>query len=198
MTDPGEQKDRNYKWKVDKGNFVFGKEERKEFDGTKKSLESDYLEANYPKTKIVDKRLEDFKQATVDLVGQSKFRGTLHPSIDENFVFGAFKSSDEWNAAKCIYGDPEEKTQRYLEVDSDLGKSLHQRTKLKNLHPKEYDGKRTFGIPSIRYDLKKTKSSICDNIVYISILIFSFCIRIMEMKKMRLICYILILTLLGI
>jgi hypothetical protein len=172
LSDPGQQKDRNYRWPVDKDNFVFGKEEIKEFNGTKKTLESDYLEANYPKSKIVDKRLEDFRQATGDIVGKGKFRGSLHPSIDENFIFGAYKSSNAWNAAKCIYGDPEEKTQRYFDQESDLGKSLHYRSKLKNLRPKEYDGQRTFGVPSIRYDLKKTRSSICDNIVWIFLLIF--------------------------
>jgi hypothetical protein len=165
LTDPGQQKNRNYKWNIDKDNFVFGKEEIREFDGTKKSLESDYLEANYPKSKIVDKRLEDFRQATGDVVGRSKYRGALHPSVDENFVFGAFKTSEDWNAAKCIYGDPEQKTDKYFEADPDLGKSLHNRTRLKNLQPITYDGKRTFGVPSIRYDLNKTKTSISDNIV---------------------------------
>ncbi len=172
MSDPGQQKDRNYNWNVDKDNFIFGKGEFKEVDGAKKSLESDYLEANYPKSKIVDKRLEDFRQATIDIVGRGKFRGTLHPSIDENFVFGAYKSGDQWNAAKCIHGDPEDKTQRYFDHDADLGKTLHYRTKLTNLKPKEYDGQRTFGVPSIRYDLKKTRSSISDHIVKCIYVIF--------------------------
>jgi hypothetical protein len=162
LNDPGQQKDRNYNWYVNKDNFVFGKGDLREYEGAKKSLESDYVEANYPKSKIVDKRLEDFRQATSDMVGKGKFRGTLHPSIDENFVFGVSKCNDRWNARKCVQGNLEENAQKFLESDVDLGKSLHHRNKIKNIVPKEYDGERTFGIPSIRSDLKRTRSSITD------------------------------------
>jgi len=103
LSDPGEQKDRNYNWPVDKHNHVFGKTEPIEYEGTKKCLNSDFLEANYPKTKIVSKRLEDFRQATSDVVGRSKFKGTLSEKIEPNHSFGV-KSllGNNWNVGKLI------------------------------------------------------------------------------------------------
>lgn len=163
LTDPGEQKKRNYTWYVDKDNHVFGKPEAMEFDGAKKSLCNDFLESQYPKTVVANKRLEDFRQATSDMVGRSKFKGTLHPSIDENHTFGA-KSvlGGNWNVAKCIHGDPEEKTSKHLEPDLDLGKPTLHRSKLQNAQPKDIDPEKTFGVPSIRNDLKRGKVSVAD------------------------------------
>lgn len=103
LTDPGQQKDRHYKWNVDKNNFVFGKSQPLEVDGTKNSLRTDMLEAEYPKTKIVSKRLEDFKKATSDVVGKSKFKGTMNPNIDEDHTFGAKTIIGEnWNVGKYL------------------------------------------------------------------------------------------------
>jgi hypothetical protein len=162
----------------------------------------DTLEHAYPQTKIVDKRLEDFRQATSDMLGRSKFKGTLHPSIDENFTFGVKNVlSGAWNVAQCIHGDPEEKTSKHYEPDPDLGKTVLHRSKLINLQPKEIDPEKTFGVPSIRGDLKRTKpASVCDmtvrnltyNIFKNYITILNYFYRIMEMKKMPLNCYILI------
>jgi hypothetical protein len=165
LTDPGEQKDRQYNWNVDKHEYVFGKPDPIEMDGAKKSLRTDFMEANYPKTRIVDKRLEDFRQATSDMVGRGKFKGTLHPDIKEDHVFGCKTIVGEnWNVGKCIHGDPEDKNQRHFESDPDLGKSVLHRSKLVTVRPKENPiSDKMFGIPSIRYDLnKREKTSICD------------------------------------
>ena len=41
-----------------------------------------------------------------DQLGKSKNLG-LGKKIDQNAVFGAYKQSkNNWNAAKCIYGEP--------------------------------------------------------------------------------------------
>ncbi len=165
LTDPGQQKDRSYKWYVDKNSHVFGKYEPREENGAQKSLTFDFLEANFPKTKVVDKRLEDYRQATSDMVGRSKFRGTLPPTVEETHIFGNKNVlGGTWNVAKCMHGDPEQKTESHLQPDPDLGKSVLYRSKLQNLQPKENEIDKTFGVPSIRYDLKreKDKLSICD------------------------------------
>lgn len=156
LTLPGEQKDRNYNWPVDKNTFSFGKEEKIEQDGAKLSLRTDLLVSEYPITKIGDKRLEDFRQANSELLGRSKFRGTLSSQISDDFVFGV-KSMKEsnWNVGKCLSGDLEAKTQQMLIHDPDLGKSVAFRQKNTKYHPnEEANYKRLFGVPSVRNDLR--------------------------------------------
>lgn len=168
ITDPGQQKNRNYNWNFDKYNHVYGKPEFIEFDGAKKSLSSDFLDANYPKTKIIDKRLEDFRQATSDMLGKSKFKGSLGKHVDENTIFGKKTIvGDNWNVGKCINGDLESRTSKHLEADVDLGKSLHYRSKLEILKPKNcntVNSDKQFGIPSIRYDLNKSEKTSMANL----------------------------------
>jgi hypothetical protein len=111
------------------------------------------------------------------MVGRSKFKGTLHPSIDENHSFGVNSVlGGNWNVAKCIYGDPDEKTYKHLEPDVDLGKTLTYRSKLQNVQPKEVDPEKSFGVPSIRHDLKRNKEriSVCDFTVKIILFKFYF------------------------
>jgi hypothetical protein len=156
LSEPGEQKKRYYKWNFDKDNHVFGKYEPIERDGTKKSLRNDYLEADYPKTRIVDKRLEDFRQATTDMVGKIKFKGSLNPNLDADHTYGVKTIIGEnWNVARCIHGDPEEKNEKHFTSDSDLGKSVLHRSKLQYLIPNVPPSDKVFGVPSIRADLKK-------------------------------------------
>lgn len=102
LSEPGYQKDREYNWPVDKRNFIFGKGEKKEYDGTQKSLKSDFLEGAYPRTRIVEKRYNDYSEASMDLLGKPKFRGTLHHSIDADYVFGKVKKKEGFisNAGK--------------------------------------------------------------------------------------------------
>jgi hypothetical protein len=118
------------------------------------------MEASYPKTKIVDKRLEDFRQATDEMIGKSKFKGTIRSDLDHNFVFGtkSIKGDEMWNMGKCLHGDPYTQTAILLEADKDLGKSILHKSKLGAVQPKEYDPTKIFGVPSIRYDLNKNKN----------------------------------------
>lgn len=183
LTNPGEQKLRNYNWPVDKNTHVFGKGEQIEREGTKKSLRPDLLVSEYPKTRVGEKRLEDFRQATSDMLGKTKYRGSLRNDLPPDHTFGV-KSMKEnnWNVGKCIYGDPNEITDKMLEVDCDLGKSVSYRLKNTNLFPKlssEYS--RIYGVPSVRTDLKaKDLRSVCDLTVsfYCILLLFTIYIYI--------------------
>ena len=193
LTDPGEQTNRNYNWSVDKNKHTFGLPQEKEYNGTKKSLMTDLLEAQYPKTNIVTKRLEDYRKATTDAMGKTKYKGTLDPNLDEDFTFGvpSIKNvQDQWNIGKCLQGD----VHNFNQTDTDLGRSRLHRSKLPSMQPKDFDPNKTFGVPSVRGDLpKKRNVSINDlnvkniyfNLFLTSILFyFLFSNRIMEMKKM--------------
>ena len=155
LTKPGEQKNRKYNWPVNKDNFAFGKTEPKETEGTKKSLCNDFLNANYPITKIAKKNLEDFRQATTDMVGKPKFKGTLNLTYADGFTFG-LKSiiGANWNVGKCIHGDP---TIDMTKADPDLSMTFQNRSKLKSVQrmreSRSVESNRIFGIPSIRSDL---------------------------------------------
>jgi len=101
LTDPGQQKERNYNWHVDKHNHVFGYQFDKEVDGAKKSLQTDYLNTNYPKTVIAKKSFEDFRQANNEMLGKSKFRGALNHNLPDDHTYG--KESiigANWNVGK--------------------------------------------------------------------------------------------------
>jgi hypothetical protein len=162
LTDPGEQSTRFYKWDFDPKKHKFGYFQEKEIDGVKKSLMTDNLYNPYPQTKLVGKRLEDYRQATEDLLGKSKFLGTLHPKCyDDNHTFGKeSKLGDAWNAGRCIHGDESTVTPNSVAADIDLGRDHHYALKLKTLQPIERDPNKTYGVPSIRSDspLKKLKS----------------------------------------
>ena len=45
------------------------------------------LTNTYPQTKIVGKRLEEYRQATEDMLGKSKFWGTLSEKIEPEHTF---------------------------------------------------------------------------------------------------------------
>ena len=167
LTDPGEQKERNYNWPINKDTHVFGKGQFIEKDGAKKSLMPDILVNNYPATKVGDKRLEDFRQATADMLGRSKFKGTLNSNIPNDYTFGV-KSLKEgnWNVGKCLNGDPNSISEKMLEPDVDLGKTFLLRSKNEKLHPKGFDTTRSFGVPSVRNDLpEKSRRSVTDLVV---------------------------------
>lgn len=87
-TEPGEQKNREYNWPVDKSKFIFGKPQPIEIDGCKKSLRTDKLESDFPLTKVVDKRVEDFRQANGQQLGTAKFKGTMRSDLPDDFRFG--------------------------------------------------------------------------------------------------------------
>ena len=157
FSDPGEQKDRNYKWNMDKTQHSFGKPIEKEYNGAKKSLMTDLLDADYPKTNIVTKRLEDYRKATEEGLGKTRYRGTVDPNLGEDFTFGtpSIKNvEDHWNLGKCLQGDEN----RNVEADSDLGRSTLYKSRLSARQPKEYDPNKTFGVASVREDLPKKKN----------------------------------------
>jgi hypothetical protein len=157
LTEPGEQKNRNYNWSMDKTKHSFGKPQEKEYNGAKKSLMTDLLEAEYPKTNIVTKRLEDYRKATEEGLGKTRYRGTVNPNLREDFTFGApsIKNVDDhWNLGKCLQGDKN----RNIQAESDLGRSILHRSKLNARQPKEYDPNRTFGVPSVREDLPRKRN----------------------------------------
>lgn len=162
LTLPGEQLKRDYVWRFNPDTQSFGKTDVIENNGCAKSLRTDFTEAEYPKTRIGNKRLEDFRQATSILVGTQTFHGSLRNDIDPDFTFGKKAiREDIWNSAKCILGDPE--TVKEVEPDRDLGKNVLYASKLKKRQPVADTADRTFGVPSIRYDLKKpAKQSMTD------------------------------------
>jgi len=125
-------------------------------DGAKKSLRPEKLESDYLKTKIIDKRVEDFNQANIEMLGKAKFKGSMKSEIDENFIFGVkTMKGDLQNVASCIYG--QYKDEKSILPDPDLGKSVLFRSKLKALEPLKSNYTRSGGVPSIRNDLKKRK-----------------------------------------
>lgn len=100
-TEPGEQKNREYNWPVDKTRFVFGKPQPIELDGCKKSLRTDKLESEFPLTKLIDKRLEDYRQASTQQLGISTFKGTMRSDLPDDFRFGV-KTNIVSNAGRII------------------------------------------------------------------------------------------------
>ena len=164
-TDPGKQNTRYYKWNFDPKTFKFGYQEKGEIDGAKNSLNNDGLFNPYPQTKLVNKRTEDFRQATGNVLGKSKYFGTLNPNFyDENHTFGKeSKLGDQWNAGRCIHGDGTTVTPESVKADEDLGRSWRYGSKLKSLQPTQNDLNRIYGVPSIRRDLpKKERRSVSD------------------------------------
>ena len=156
FTDPGEQQKRDYKWMFDPENHIFGYYIDKELDGAKKSLMTDNLYSPYPETKIVDKRLEDFRSASTDMLGKSKYFGTLNPKYGDDFAYGKRSNfGDQWNAGRCIHGDASTVSEKSVAPDIDLGRDYHYACKLKNLQPIQRDPNKVYGVPSIRSDLPK-------------------------------------------
>lgn len=124
-------------------------------------MKTDFQEGIFPKTKLVEKRLEDFRNATENLIGKSKFKGSIKDDIDSDYIFGlrSIKGDDHWNLGKCLHGDPNNRNSSLFEPDRDLGKSVIFKSKLNSIQPKEYDQSRIFGVPSIRYDLPKKRNA---------------------------------------
>lgn len=152
---PEEEKDKYYHLNFNKNQQTYGFNEEKELEGVKKSLMTDTLSNPYPITKIVDKRLEDFRQATEDMVGKSKYKGTLNPNLNEDHIFGYRNNLEKWNAAKCIHGDSALIQKNVFEPDVDLGKDSHYKEKIKNKMPSLKNPNKVYGVPSIRNDLPK-------------------------------------------
>lgn len=77
---------------------------------------------------------------------------------DPGHTYGAKNSNTDWNAAKCIAGEP---TEKELGPDKDLGKSLKPNCTNQVRRPEDVD--RSFGCPTIRTDVPfKVKRSVAD------------------------------------
>ena len=73
--EPGEQKKRDYNWTVDPRDHAFGYSEKKVLDGAAQAMKYERLEESYPKTQIIKKTVEDFRQVNGDPLGKSKNLG---------------------------------------------------------------------------------------------------------------------------
>lgn len=156
VNDPAVQKDRSYNWNVDKTKHRFGYAESKILNGAAYSLHPERKGGAFPKTVIVKKTVEDFKQVAHDILGKPKNLGQGKPPIPEDHTFGVSTvGNDAWNAAKCIHGEP---TEREVQPDNDLGRCT--KTGCRNEVRKEEDQNRVFGVPTIRLDIpyKQVKS----------------------------------------
>lgn len=156
----GEQKDRGYSWNFDKSSHRFGYGEQRLLNGAAMSLHNERFDGAFPKTVIVKKTVEDFKGVSTDMLGQSKNLGQGKPPLPENHAYGAknIVGSDVWNAAKCLHGEP---TERELQADRDLGKSV--KVGCRNVVRKPEDIARSFGTPTVRTDIPfKEKRSVAD------------------------------------
>ena len=79
-------------------------------------------------------------------------------------MFGvrSLKDLNEWNAAKCLSGNP---TEKELKSDADLGKSTRPGTR--NIVRRPEDESRVFGCPSVRTDIPMMKlKSVADHQIY--------------------------------
>jgi len=72
---PGEQKHRDYEWKFNPNDHVFGYAEKKVANGAAMALHAERPEEMYPKTVIVKKTVEDHKAVAGDLLGKTKNLG---------------------------------------------------------------------------------------------------------------------------
>lgn len=162
---PGEQRNREYNWSVDKTLHRFGYGEQRLLNGAAMSIHNERFEGSFPKTVIVKKTVEDQKAVTQDPLGKPKNMGQGKPPIASDHVFGVrnIVGNDVWNAGKCIHGQPNEKE---LQPDKDLGKSV--KPGCRNSVRKEEDMNRVFGTPTIRTDIPyREKRSVADfNVTY--------------------------------
>ena len=86
--------------------------------------------------------------------------GQGKPPVPETHAFGIknLVGPDNWNAAKCLYGEP---TEKELQPDRDLGRCVKEGCR--NTVRKDEDHNRIFGVPTIRTDIPyKEKRSIAD------------------------------------
>lgn len=106
------------------------------------------IEEAFPKTVIVKKIVEDQKAVTQDMLGSVKNLGQGQPDRGLQHTYGTMKRDLDWNAAKCINGEP---TDRELQPDADLAKSTKPNCTNSVRRPEDKD--RAFGCPTIRTDI---------------------------------------------
>jgi len=150
MYEAGEQKKREYQWPFNPHNHVFGKTEKLVADEGKYCLQPETADESFPKTQLVKKNVEDFRDFNNDTLGKPKNLAQTNPYVTPDQVYGYKpKEKEPWNAAKCITG---EAVYKQVKEDEALGRST--RHGFRNV-PKPGDETRVFGVPTIRNDVKK-------------------------------------------
>jgi len=152
MYDAGEQRNRNYQWPFNPNQHVFGKTEKLIADEGKFCLQPETADEAFPKTTIVKKNVEDFRDYNRDHIGKPKNLAQVNPYVGSDFVYG-YKPKDKepWNVAKCITG---EAVFKQVKEDDSLGRATRHGFK-NTVLPGDHD--RVFGVPTIRADIDKPK-----------------------------------------
>lgn len=119
-------------------------------NGAALALTQERGEEQFPKTTIVKKTVEDHKAVTNDILGAAKNLGQGQVDRGADYVHGVrnLTKDDEWNAARCIHGQPSEKE---LQPDRDLGRAV--KPGCRNVVRSEQDKQRSFGLPTVRNDI---------------------------------------------
>ncbi|KXZ53002.1 hypothetical protein GPECTOR_8g371 [Gonium pectorale] len=150
---PGEQRRRNYDWGatgVDPNSHRFGAIDRDpERDGVRRAVQPALDPALQP-PKVLPKLHEDYKATSTDYLGRPKQLGTGDRALPPDHTFGvpSLRKGREPGVGELLatgYGAREQ------DPDSDLGKSL--REGFRNTTRPGDEG-RSFGVPTIRTDLK--------------------------------------------
>ena len=157
VTEAGEQMSRGYQWPFDKSQHRFGHFEPPELNGVSIALRPEVAAGSHPKTEIIKKTVEDYRNSTYEELGKPKNLGTGKAPVPENHVYGVATYKEPWDAGQCIRGQPEPE---HLVPDKDLGRT--NRHGFRNT-VKEGDEARQFGVPTIRSDIgKKEFKSVAD------------------------------------
>jgi len=154
---PGEQKRRDYTWKIDTSAHRFGVScgSQNALNGTSVGVSKALMQSDV--SRITSKKTEDAKSLTIQL-GRARNLGfgskDSHPAVYGKTSLPDRKNG-EWDARACIEGTYEPEDQ---EPDSDLGKSMT--PGFRNITTET----RPFGVPSVRSDIPKYATrSIADN-----------------------------------
>jgi len=153
--DPGEPISRAYDWPKEVTHdvhFKFGKTDSAGNNysggGAKSALTMD-LEADktgalcFPRTRVVDRVSENFRQVANDQLGNSRNMLQGRPPVVAGHAFGLKSGHDNTHAGELMRGFYTPAEQR---ADKDLGKC-----QLKGR--RNFNTKRPFGVPSVRHDL---------------------------------------------
>mmetsp|Transcript_33161 Transcript_33161/g.87567 ORF Transcript_33161/g.87567 Transcript_33161/m.87567 type:complete len:324 (-) Transcript_33161:201-1172(-) len=152
---PGEQKQRDYNWKIDMGTHKFGVGvgSQTAMNGASFGVTGAMAQCEPPR--ITSKKTEDFKN-THDQLGRVRNLGhgskESHPGV---YGKASLPNSKVWDARSCIEGDY---TYDEQAPDADLGKS--HTPGFRNITAES----RAFGVPTVRSDIPKYATrSIADN-----------------------------------
>lgn len=146
---PAEQKNREYNWPFNHENHEFGKREKVIRNEAQQCLQPERLNCeDFPKTKVVKKNIEDFRDFNQDTLGRPRNLGQTDMLIDPNKIFGINpKQGDQWHAKECLKGDA---TFKECYSDPNLGRAT--KFGFRN-QTRRGDENRVFGVPTIRDDV---------------------------------------------